>query len=41
MRKAKIRPKTGTFDFLVVFSKMDGMWPFLLIPKVMRLVVVV
>ena len=41
IKKVKMRPKTGTFDFLVVRSKMDGTWPFLLMPKVMRLVVVV
>ena len=41
MRKAKMSPKTGTFDFLVVFSKTAGTWPFLLMPKVIRLVVVV
>ena len=41
IRKVKMRPKMGTFDFLVVFSKMEGTCPFLLMPKVIRLVVVV
>jgi len=36
-----MRPNTGTLAFLVVRSKMDGTCPFLLMPKVMRLVVVV
>ena len=34
-------PKRGMFAFLVVFSNMDGTWPFLLMPNVIRLVVVV
>ena len=41
IRKAKMSPKKGTCVFLVVFSKRAGTWPFLLMPKVSRLVVVV
>jgi len=41
IRKVKTSPKTGTFDSRVVFSKMEGTCPFLLMPNVMRLVVVV